>query len=657
MGKYLLTQFGGGPEIWTTCMFFFQMVLVLGYGYAYLISRLFSKKIQVFLYVTLIICLFFMFPLEPAKTLALCCSDNPRFQIFIFLFSLIGIPFLVLSSTGPVVQNWFVWTNPEASPYRLYSLSNTASLLALISYPLFFEPIFSRDLECLFWSWGLVFFSILCCGCAIWVLKSFSISSPLENKKNVMAEKPSIGASLLWFGLSASASLELLAITNKICQSLPIVPFLWVLPLSLYLISFIICFHHSRWYIRPLFLGVFVLSVSWVIFTQYSDKDTFTGIQRICIYSALLFILCMICHGELFRLRPHPKYLTWYYFIISFGGAFGGFFAAGIAPLIFKTYQELHIGLLFICVLVLLSNEDKSRGYNTKKWVWSAGVLICGFVAIFYARELITDRTVAITRNFFGVISIWERDQDDPDFHRFSMESGMIIHGLQFKDPQKSLQPTGYYGQNSGFGLTMKYFPRQEKRRIGAVGLGIGTILSYSKSNDYFRFYEINPEVKKLAETEFSYLADAKGQMQIILGDARVSLEKEVNQDFDILVLDAFNGAAVPVHLLTKESFDIYLRHLKPDGVIASHISSRNVDLLRVMARIAAHMKLRCLFIENRRRKTEGVFSSKWALLTNNEKFIKRIEKCNGAINYPVDSAQIDLWSDDHVNMLEVIRF
>jgi len=660
IGKYLLPWFGGSPDVWTTCMLFFQVLLLGGYAYAHLIVSRLSSRLQAAVHIALLIAALAALPIIPQAGWRPETIEHPILQILFLATACVGLPYFVLSSTGPLIQRWFSQVNPGKSPYRLYAFSNAGSLIALVSYPFIVEPALSRQVQAKAWSLGLIVFAVLCGCCAVWLWRQ-SVSDSNEKAGESTAQidngLPPLGTRLLWLALPAGASVELLAVTNKICQDIAVIPFLWVLPLSLYLLSFVICFHSAKWYVRPVFLIAFVLAIggaglAWVYEGQLSVPN------QIWIYSALLFSCCMVCHGELFRLRPQPRYLTHYYLMIAAGGAIGGIFVAVVAPLIFKTYRELYVGILACCLFVLLADKSPALGRGRRRLAWVAIMLVVGVVAIFAQgqRSNTYETDVLNYRNFFGVLTVWEDDRHEPARHRYILQSGTTVHGLQFVDPAKRSEPTSYYSTSSGVGLVMIFFPRQEKRRIGVVGLGVGTVAAYGREGDYIRFYEINPEVKHLARTQFSYLANCRAKVDVIMGDARLSMEKEPQQHFDLLVLDAFTSDAVPVHLLTKEAFEIYLRHIKPDGVIAVHVSNLHLDLKLVVWKLAEHFKLKNVWIENDENEVEGAFSSDWILLTKNEKFLQTKAIRHAALEPEGNLSRVRLWTDDYVNLFQILK-
>jgi SAM-dependent methyltransferase len=660
IGKYILPWFGGSPEVWTTCMLFFQVLLLAGYAYAHLLVSRLGLRLQAVVHVILIAAALVVLPITPHTSWKPASLYNPILQILLVIAVCIGPPYFVLSATGPLIQRWFSRTSPGLSPYRLYALSNAGSLIALVSYPFVVEPVLSRRIQSQVWSLGFVGFGLLCACCAMWQYKhgeSERRHTGNTNTEQLDGIDPTFSTRLLWLALPAAASVELLAVTNKICQDVAAIPFLWVLPLSVYLVSFVICFQSEKWYVRPVFVGGFILAIvgaalAWVYEGKLSAR------QQIWIYSALLFACCMVCHGELFRLRPRTRHLTHYYLMIAAGGAIGGVFVAVVAPLIFETYRELHVGILACCLFVLLADRSSAVRLGRRRFVWVGIILVAGAAAIFVPtrREDTYETAVLNSRNFFGVLTIWEEDWDKPARHRYILQHGTTFHGLQFVAPPMRLRPTAYYGRTSGVGLAIECFHRREKRRIGAVGLGVGTLAAYGREGDYIRFYEINPEVRRFAETRFSYLSNCPAEVDVVMGDARLSMEAEPSQAFDLLVLDAFTSGTVPAHLLTKEAFQIYLRHLKPDGVIAVHVSSAHLKLESVVLKLADHLKLKSVWIEDPEDQAKGTLASDWILLTNNEQFLEQRPIRDATSRPGSDVGHIRLWTDEYINLLQILR-
>lgn len=718
IGKYILPWFGGSPGVWTTCMLFFQMLLLGGYAYAHVLCRVCRPRTQAIVHLVLLAAALATLPITPDDAWKPRVSGDPTWHILALLLVSLGLPYLVLAATGPLMQEWFRRTAPGVSPYRLYALSNVGSLLALVSYPFYFETAFTRVAQAQFWSWGLVFYA-LCCGvCAwrIWRQAPFNVAAQdnaaaAADGSGVAALPPSRAQRLLWLALPACASILLLAVTNKMCQDVAPTPFLWVLPLALYLLSFIICFDSPRWYSR--FYYTLALVVALVAVCQALFEGADMGIVRqIVTYSATLFVGCMICHGELYNLKPHPKHLTSFYLMIAAGGAIGGLFVALVAPAIFNNYYEMHLSLALVVVLLLvISIRGKSALrpwrwrvlflllaaaglYGTTRavhwgyaivgaviiaaglWLWqrrgrapdwhalTCGLLGAGLCALVVAlgmqiRTASKDALLS-ARNFYGVLSIFEYEPERPDSHYYLLLHGRITHGLQFAMPERAQEITSYFGPGSGLGLSLRNFPRQQNQRIGLLGLGVGTVTAYGKPGDYYRVYEINPQVKDIAEKPFSYVAGSQAKVEIVMGDARLSMENEPPQNFDILIMDAFSSDAVPVHLLTKEAFEIYQRHLKPDGAILVNISNRYLNLRPVVENAARAFGYQVHHINSEDGGDEGegswwLYGSSWMILSKNADFMGR-----GELKYvaspPASPNTIPLWTDDYASMFTILQ-
>ncbi|HML76074.1 MAG TPA: fused MFS/spermidine synthase [Anaerohalosphaeraceae bacterium] len=658
VGRFLLPWFGGSPEVWTTCMLFFQLFLLAGYGWAHLCIRFLTPRRQSLAQIGLLVIAAVTLSVVPADSLKPSPTDNPILKILLICAASVGLPYFLLSTTGPVLQSWFARLLPGQSPYRLYALSNAGSLLALVSFPFFFEPHFTRLAIGRFWSAGFLVYAGLYAAVAMIQWKS-SPAATLASKSEPLKPAAKISRSLfwLWIALPACASVELLAVTTKITQDIAVIPFLWIAPLSLYLLSFIICFDHPRWYVRPVFLILFMAGIIGVIIARNFEENLGVG-TLIGLYLAMLFFCSMVCHGELFRLRPESSHLTAYYLAISAGGAIGGILVAVVAPLIFRVYHELHLGLLASAAVVMMAQQGLKSDQHKRRRIWVTALVIVGAIGIvFQGRKSVKDQTAIVNaRNFFGVLTVWEEAPQDPKLHKLLLQHGTTFHGLQFQAPAKKLLPTAYYSPTSGIGRLLDSMPKQDHRRIGIVGLGVGTIAIYGKPTDQICFYEINPEVERLARKYFTYLSASKANVQILLGDARLTLENQPPQQYDVLVLDAFSSDSVPVHLLTKEALEIYLKQLGDDGVLAFHISSNHLNLKKVVWRLAEEFQLHSAWIECDENPQSGTLSSDWILLSRNAAILDTpaiVEAANPPIT---DDSRVDLWTDDHMNLLQILK-
>jgi spermidine synthase len=749
IGKYILPWFGGGPGVWTTCMLFFQVLLLGGYAHAHFTSRWLKPRTQAILHLVLLAAALALLPITPSDSWKPHGGGNPTLQILALLAASLGLPYFVLSTTGPLLQQWFSRAQPGRSPYRLYALSNVGSLLALVSYPFFFETHFTRKIQAGLWAWGLVAY-VLCCGfCALRLWKS-GVQSPKSKVQDQEPEadltedatrnthappinyQPSTLNHLLWLLLPACASVLLLATTNKLCQDVAVIPFLWVVPLALYLLSFIICFDSPRWYVRYPFTLALIAALGGLCWALFNASDLSLS-KQVAIYCGGLFICCMVCHGELYRLKPDPRHLTGYYLMIAAGGALGGLFVAVAAPLLFNDYYELHWGI-FLCGLLFLlvcvtahagspGSDVPSSKWNEWRWlactlvflvfagldrsltwlsahggtlakghviglrigVWSLLVLgiafwiarrkfrgfqhwrfltcawlslgLIGLSAILWKQaHAAGSERVYRSRNFYGVLTVEEHEKKDPTSHYFLLQHGRITHGLQFVDPAQAMLPVSYYGAESGIGLGVAALSAGH-RRIGVVGLGTGTMAAFGRAGDYLCFYEINPQVQAVAKSWFSYLPKCPGKVEVALGDARLSLEREPPQHFDLLVLDAFSSDAIPVHLLTKEAFEVYQRHLNTNGIIAVHISNHYLDLEPVVVKLARHFGYKLVSIDyDETDDSWWLYSSTWILLSHSEQIINSPAIRNAASTVKTNDSKVPLWTDDFASLFQILR-
>ena len=656
LGRYLLPWFGGMPEVWTACMLFFQVFLLAGYAYAHALSRL-SFRRQLAIHGALALAAAATLSIVPEGAMKPTPDDVPVVKILWICTVSVGAAYFVLSATSPLIQSWFSRALPGGDPYRLYALSNAGSLLALASFPFVFEPLMSRAATATLWTAGFFGYAglIVACAGALWRVGAGAV--PLEHKAPAIAAPPSGRDRVFWLVLPMAASVELLAVTNKVTLDIAVIPFLWVLPLGLYLLSFILCFDHPRWYRRGLYMTLLIAGILGHIWVGRKAIEMHVG-TIIGIYAVMLFSCCMLCHGEVYRLRPHSRYLTGYYLMISLGGALGGVFVAVIAPRIFTMYHELHLGLLGAILFVLLCQKDISPALARRRPWWAAALCIAGVGGIFVQSRRPVQNQTAIenARNFFGILTVLDEAPDDPEQHKRLMQHGTTYHGLQFQSADKQLIPTAYYSPDSGIGLLLSHWRDSAPRRIGIVGLGVGTIAAYGNAGDRIRFYEINPEVERMARQYFTYLGESRAAIEVVLGDARLSMEYEPPQGYDVLALDAFSSDAVPVHLLTVEAFEIYLSHLADEGVLAVHISTQHLDLQSVVWKLAEHFGLASRWIESYEHPDTGALASDWILLSKTSgRLDLDILRSRQSIPYG-DLARTPLWTDDHINILKILK-
>ena len=681
IAKFILPWFGGGPAVWTACMLFFQSVLLLGYAYAHAISTWAPRHLRGWIHLGLLTASLFALPITPeADVWKPSPGDLPTLHILLLLLVNVGMPYMLLSSTGPLLQHWFSAMHPGRSPYRLYALSNTGSLLALLTYPVIFEPAMTLGLQASVWSWVYGAFVVLC-GATVFgavirpalgvsaASEETGVTSQLERLSRGGKEEiasPPLSTVSLWLLLAASASAMLLATTNQMCQEVAVVPFLWIVPLALYLGSFIICFDHERWYNRRWFGALLALLSVAACAVLYGGVYVDILVQ-VAIYSLVLFACCMTCHGELVRSKPHPRHLTLFYLTVAMGGALGGLFVAVAAPRLFTGgYWEFHVALVS-CIVLTLVAWYRNRAWVTylrePVWTWGgAAALVLLFSAALGAHAyVISEHALLTTRNFYGVLRLTDVDEYGA---KRALSHGRVVHGVQFLEPEKRSWPTSYYGPESGVGLAIQRHPRRlaggGNLRIGVVGLGAGTIAAFGQPGDYLRFYEINPDVIDFSREYFSFVSDSRAQAEMVLGDARVEMERELArrepQQFDVLAIDAFSSDAIPVHLITSEVVELYLRHLRADGLLLFHITNRSIDLDPVVRGLAQRHGLRTLRIQSDEDKEKGVSLTVWGILTNNQDFLRDDAVLAAATPWPAEGRAPILWSDNFASLWQILK-
>lgn len=653
IAKQIVPWFGGTSAVWTLCLVFFQSLLTAGYAYSDWSTRRLGARSQAALHLGLLALSLISLPIVAGDRWKPAGGEEPSWRILGLLGATIGLPYFLLSTTSPLVQTWFARRFPLRTAYRLFALSNFASLVALISYPFAVEPWVRTRVQAYAWSSGYVAFVVLCAAAVFANLRSRDTHRPdresdTESPDTSMPE-PRVARQLLWFALPAMSSWLLLAVTTHITQNVAAIPFLWLLPLALYLITFIIAFDHDRWYQRELFaLPMLGLLVSCAMRLPDSDLDPNVRIA-IPLYGAGLFLCSLFCHGELARLKPTPRHLTRFYLMLSLGSAIGALFVGVVAPRVFGGHWELGIGLT---LAALLGAVTMRRAFAILPLAALGAAAACGYYTYVERRDFRTGAHLLV-RNFYG--SLRTLDMIPPDVPEAVRQliHGTIIHGQQGLAPELRTTPTAYYGPTSGVGRAL-HTMTSSGRRIGMIGLGAGTIASYGRAGDVVRFYEINPQVVDVARGEFSFLGDSAATIEIALGDARLSLAREPSQGFDLLAVDAFSGDAIPVHLLTQEAMAVYLRHLKPDGVMAFHVTNHFLNLAPVVKQMADANGFGSALIADMG-ETDIVFKSDWVLVTRNRAWLQRddIVPSTSAID---DIPGLRPWTDDFNNLFQILQ-
>jgi hypothetical protein len=688
IARYILPWYGGSPAVWTTCLLFFQVGLLGGYTYAHgLVSLLREKrKLQIGIHLVLVGLAVFLLPITPSPDLKPDASGvDPVFGIVRLLFVTVGFPYLLLSATGPLLQHWFSEIYPNRSPFRLYAVSNLGSLLGLLTYPFFFEPKLMVSQQTVIWSGAFIVFGLLAAGAGFFFL--YATKGGTARNRGLETEageaiRPAVSQVFQWIAFSACGSMLLLSLTSQMCQDVAVTPFLWVVPLSLYLLTFVIAFDHSRWYFRPFAIPAALVSIAVTVFLmnrQYQSED-WPLVSQIAIYCSAIFFGCLICHGEVVRLKPHTRYITGFYLAISLGGAIGGLFVSLVSPFIFNGYWELHIAFGLLAVLTTYRlflwldpfgrkwrSDTKSRtalgitGAVAGGAVWL--VALVG-LALGLRNHFIQTKNdvIASSRGFYGVLQVTEDGKGTNEAQR-SLYHGRINHGRQYLDTEYRRMPTTYYSIESGIGQTFKYLPQRmftppTPIHVGVIGLGVGTVATYALPGDRFRFYEINPQVEDFARSHFTFLADCPGQESVVLGDGRISLERELargeNQEFDLLIVDAFSGDSIPIHLLTREAFELYFQHLKPNGVLAVHTTNRHLDLSDPIRNIVGSMGRQAYRIVHD--PGESGYFSDWILIANDTSFLSSLRASGRVSNWTRVEPKPTLWTDNYSNLFEAIR-
>ncbi len=660
IGKMILPWFGGTAAVWATCLLFFQAALLAGYGYSHGIVKRLSPRKQWILHSSVLALCMLALPIIPNSAWKPLTPDAPAFHILGLLAVTIGLPYFALSTTGPLIQAWYVQANPGKVPYRLFALSNLGSMLALLSYPPLVEPNLTLRHQAVVWSIAFGLFAVLCVWTG-WRSQSHAKveTGPEDSQPN--EPKPSLGRHLFWIGLAAGPSMLLLAVTSHMSMDIAPIPFLWILPLAIYLLSFILCFDTEGWYRRTLFLLLLAPALAGILYlAETSPEDRPELKLTILAYSVAFFVACMVGHGELSRSKPHPKHLTAFYLMISIGGAIGGAFVALVAPMLFNTHYELPLACILLIGLALVSIYSGAESAFHQDWLSWASILVMTAAAavIGYSIHIglsMTKGSMFVARNFYGELAVRQYNEPyDWDGYR-SLVHGSINHGEQYTHPARRKEVASYYCADTGYGLLMKLRQAGQPQKIGVIGLGTGTLAGYSRPGDVYRYYEINPLVQPIANEHFWYLRNAEGQVQVVMGDARLSLEREPPQGFDVLVVDAFSSDSIPVHLLTREALGVYLRHMSENGVIAFHISNRFINLQPVLERVAKAAGKRSLLVETDDSDDGTCYGTTWVLVANQRHvFDSGVFKGTAS---PLRAAPwLRLWTDDYSNIYKVLK-
>ena len=717
IARQILPWFGGSAAVWTLCLVFFQVVLLVGYFYADWLSRR-PLRMQAVVHALLLLAACATLPVIPDAAWKPTGQGDPSAGVLAVLAATIGLPYLAVCTTGPLVQSWVARLHAGDAPrqakvYRLFALSNLAALAALVVYPFVLEPVFALRAQALAWSVGFGLFAML----AIVSVVAVGKARPTRTGTEAVSATPAQAApplswseQLLWLVLAALGTVALLAVSAFITQDIASVPMLWIVPLALYLLSFVLCFDSDFWYRRWLFWPAVLLLTPVMGWYLNTPQRSLPIAAAIGLYSVGLFAICMFANGELARARPGPERLTRFYLLLALGGAVGGIFAGVVAPHFFNGYWELPMSLAVPGLIVLWLTRGRQQ------WVWAvfAFAVVVGFAAFLrmdavavslnvlyatvsalalfavgytawrarswaaaaglggalasvavvwlsvYSVLEADNRTMLRVRNFYGALRVEQFGIPGALTASRRLMHGVISHGEQLQGAVQRRLPSTYYGPKSGVGLAL-LTNRAATQRVGVIGLGVGTLAAYGRAGDTVRFYEINPRVTAAARSHFTYLADSPATVQVAQGDARLLMQQELDaqgsQRFDVIVVDAFSGDAIPMHLMTREALALYGRHLLPSGVIAFHISNRHLKLAPVVKRLAedAGMQAVRVHFEPAPGNLTLEHSSEYVLLTRDARFLQDpvIRERGEAI----DAAGVATWTDDHSNLLAALRW
>lgn len=644
IAKLILPRFGGSVAVWATCLVFFQAALLLGYAFAHQLVQRDQRRAWRYAHVALLLGSLLLLPIVPVTPWPGAQAGDPAWQILGLLALTIGLPFTLLAMTSPLLQAWRA--GHSRNPYRLFAVSNGASLAALLAYPWLVEPWLSATLQGKVWSAAYAVYVLALC--------AISLRRPPVARGAAPVDSPAPGLRRMlgWFVLAALGSYVLVALTNHLTQNIPSFPMMWVLPLVIYLLSFTLCFDADRWTPPRVWRAGLLLALAAMCALLLQERQIRNLGWEIGGFLLGLFVVCMFCHGELARSRPPAAQLTYFYLAVSAGGVAGGALVALGAPALLHGYFEVEIGLVLLAAALLWRSWGQGRG-----WVAAAGLVLlaCALTTVKRIDDALAE-VMAIGRNFYGVVRVREYGRDHPQTHERVLIHGSIMHGQQFLAPDRVRRPTSYYAADSGVGRLLRSLA-DRPIAVGAVGLGVGTIAAYGKAGDRYRFYEIDDAVVHAAHAYFSFIADSPATVEVAVGDGRLLLQQEAARRFDVLVVDAFSGDSIPVHLLTREAVELYRQRLAPGGVIALHVSNSHLALAPVVADIAAEQGLQVAFIADPGIEGDpSTSASDWVLLSEDRRVLDLPLIREAATPIP-QRPGMRTWTDDYSNILQVLAF
>lgn len=675
--RSILTWFGGAPAVWTTCLVFFQGMLLFGYVYAHVLSSR-SPRARLVIHGTLLLIAMAIFlPLDAAEDWKPNGDESPVPRILGFLVATVGLPYFALSATSPLVQRMAAEIAPGKDPYRLTALSNAASLAGLLVYPFVLEPMVALNDQRSSWSLGFIAF-VVAMGLALIIAGRKSsvpaiVPPPCESRIDSGVMAGVRHGFFTWLALAMFPSMMLAAVTNELCTEVAAVPFLWVAPLAIYLVTFIIAFEYPRIYVRQVFGALLLLSSLGISVLRALGGHLSLPIQIVG-YCAALFFCCMACHAEVARARPEPSQLTRFHLTLALGGVLGSGFVALVAPVIFDAYHELYLAIGGCCIALLLTwlRSGKPVLYVHDPLADRVALLlwVIGLAMTFWSETWAKTGNVLRThRDFHGMVSVIRDDSGTEPFD--FLRHGRTQHGAQLVAPARRRELTSYYSEGSGFYLgVLNHAKRQqgEPMRFGVIGLGIGVIAAFGAKGDVIRFYELVPAVEDIARENFSFLADSAAKVEVVLGDARLSLERELArgepQQFDILAVDAFSSDSIPRHLITREAFDLYLKHLAPGGVLSVQVSNRYLDLKPLVKALADDRGLASVLVISRqpvranpRDRELWRTDNTWVLMSRDRSVFETPGWSGKVTPWPSDLEVLEPWTDDFGGLFSIVKW
>jgi hypothetical protein len=712
--RMVLPLLGGSPAVWNTAMVFFQAALLAGYAYVHISLRRLGPRGQPLWHLPLMLLPFAVLPVAIRSGWTPPADANPAGWLLALMTVAIGLPFLVVSTSSSVLQGWFSATNhPRArDPYFLYAASNAGSMLALLGYPILVEPNLTLPRQSLLWSWGYGLLVVLTAACALagrrragsaaGPAESADLKSHISNVSFTPATRPNRSQRLRWVLLSFLPSSLLLGVTSHLSTEVAAIPLMWVVPLALYLATFVLVFARRPWFRADLLRRVFpILLVPLVMLFDLHATEPVGGLA--VLHLAVFFVAALLCHGNLAASRPAAEHLTDFYLWLAVGGALGGIFNGLLAPLIFNSVAEYPLALAVTAAFALQPGGTTAARLTWADGLWPAllgagvaGTILAldraglgsgtaapgivfglGAVACFLfsprprrfalgagalllaglAFEGQRGTVLHIERSFFGV----HRVTADASAQFHQLLHGKTLHGRQSLDPARRREPLTYYHPSGPVGEILTRLATRPALRVGAVGLGAGSLAGFVQPGQAWTYFEIDPVVVRLARDEryFTYLRDAPAPVRVVLGDARLSLGREPDHAFDLLVLDAYSADSVPMHLATREALALYLHKLAPGGVLAFHISNWHLDLEPVFANLARDAGIPCLVRDDTAVSPEmqarGKSPSVWVAMGRTPADLAFL--ANDSRWQPARTSDDAPWTDDFSSLLSVFRW